>query len=602
MPVGLHECRSSAGILRSQCSVPARRLRANFACQNTHRICNPCLLSFYTYQSGPMTPRRKPRSARKPPASPAISPWFYLTILGILMVFFAAIRFRLRGMPLERDEGEYAYAGQLMLQGFAPYHLAYSMKLPGTNAAYAVLMAVFGQTPQGIHLGLLLVNAATIILIFLLGRRMFGQMAGFAAAVSYALLSTSNSVLGFAAHATHFVVFAAIGALILTLEAKDSGRPLHYFLAGLLAGLAFLCKQPGLFLALFCGAYLALSEFQRAQRNLPSGIRNLLLYVAGSGIPLALTCVWLFFAHELGRMWFWTFTYGSKYGTAETLAEGWKELSRSAPRVLAACWPVWIIAAFGLAVLAWDSRVRQHRIFLLGLLVFSWAAVCPGFYFRLHYFILFLPVVSLLAGLAVSSLAHKLYDSSRSPVLAALPALVFLFAVGYSVYSQEEFLFELDPVSACRRIYGSNPFQEVTVISDYLKKQARPGSTVAVIGSEPEIYFYSRLHSATGYIYMYPLMERQQYALSMQQEMSREIEASQPEYLVFVKARLSWLPHPDSEKFIFDWFQKYAAANYAAVGIADGVGPKAAYIWGTQAETYQPKSDEVVVLLRRKDS
>jgi hypothetical protein len=38
---------------------------------------------------------------------------------------------------LERDEGEYAYAGQLMLQGIPPYQLAYTMKLPGPFAAYA---------------------------------------------------------------------------------------------------------------------------------------------------------------------------------------------------------------------------------------------------------------------------------------------------------------------------------------------------------------------------------------------------------------------------------------------------------------------------------
>ena len=45
-----------------------------------------------------------------------------------------AIRIRLLGIPLERDEGEYAYAGQLMLQGIAPYKLAYNMKFPGTYA------------------------------------------------------------------------------------------------------------------------------------------------------------------------------------------------------------------------------------------------------------------------------------------------------------------------------------------------------------------------------------------------------------------------------------------------------------------------------------
>ncbi len=548
-----------------------------------------------------MTPRRNRRSARKPPASPAISPWVYLVMLGLVIVFFAAIRFRLRDMPLERDEGEYAYSGQLILQGIPPYRLSYSMKLPGTHAAYALLMAVFGQTPSGIHLGLLLVNAATVFLMFVLGRRLFGPLAGFVAAASYALLSTSTSVLGLAAHATHFVVLAAVAALILTLKAKESARPLHYFLAGLLAGLAFLCKQPGLFFVLFCGAYLAVSEFQQQQKNWQRGTGNLLIYSAGCAIPLALTCVWLFLAHELGRMWFWTFSYASKYGSSLSVSQGLHNLSTAIPDQLRTGWPIWIIAGLGLGMLAWDARARQQWLFMAGLLLFSWAAVCPGFYFRQHYFILFLPAVSLLAGVAVSSLANKLFDSSRSPVLASVPVFVFLLAVAYSAYSQEEFLFELDPIAACRRIYGANPFPEAMVISDYLKQQAKPGSTVAVVGSEPEIYFYSRLHSATGYIYTYPLMEDQQYALSMQQEMSREIEANHPQYLVLVKSRTSWLLHPDSEMFIFNWFEKYAA-NYSPVGVADEVGQQTKYVWGAEAEAYRSKSGAALVVFKRKNS
>src|SRR5438309_1966885 len=83
-----------------------------------------------------------------------------------------------RDMPLQPDEGDYAYAGQLMLQGIPPYTLAYNMKLPGTYAAYAVLMAVFGQSSVGIHCGLAVVNVASIILVYLLGRALFGNLCG----------------------------------------------------------------------------------------------------------------------------------------------------------------------------------------------------------------------------------------------------------------------------------------------------------------------------------------------------------------------------------------------------------------------------------------
>src|SRR5580704_5484022 len=91
-----------------------------------------------------------------------------LALVLLAIFFFGLIRYRLRDMPLERDEGEYAYSGQLLLQGIPPYKLAYNMKLPGIYVAYASILGAFGQTRAGIHLGLLLVNAATVLVLYLL--------------------------------------------------------------------------------------------------------------------------------------------------------------------------------------------------------------------------------------------------------------------------------------------------------------------------------------------------------------------------------------------------------------------------------------------------
>lgn len=52
------------------------------------------------------------------------------------LVFLAGVRLRLADVPLERDEGEYAYAGQLILDGIPPYRLAYNMKFPGAYYAF----------------------------------------------------------------------------------------------------------------------------------------------------------------------------------------------------------------------------------------------------------------------------------------------------------------------------------------------------------------------------------------------------------------------------------------------------------------------------------
>src|SRR5438067_7903263 len=110
--------------------------------------------------------------------------WWILLAVVIAVVVFIRIHFL--AIPLERDEGEYAYAGQLMLQGIPPYRMAYNMKLPGIYAAYAAMMAVFGQTDTGIHLGLLLVNLLTIVLVFLVGRRILSSFGALTAAGIYA--------------------------------------------------------------------------------------------------------------------------------------------------------------------------------------------------------------------------------------------------------------------------------------------------------------------------------------------------------------------------------------------------------------------------------
>src|SRR5881409_3008962 len=96
-------------------------------------------------------------------------------VLLLAVGLAAAVRVRLIGVPLERDEGEFAYAGQLLLRGIPPYRFAYNMKLPGTYAAYAAIMSVCGQTARGIHLGLLAVNLATVVLLYLLAHRLFDE-------------------------------------------------------------------------------------------------------------------------------------------------------------------------------------------------------------------------------------------------------------------------------------------------------------------------------------------------------------------------------------------------------------------------------------------
>ncbi len=522
-------------------------------------------------------------------------------LITLVLVLNSAIRFHLRNIPLERDEGEYAYAGQLMLQGIPPYKLAYNMKLPGTYAAYALILAVFGQTPAGVHLGVLIINAMTVFLVFLLGLRLAGAAAGVVAGASYALLSVSTSVLGFCGHATHFVVLIAMAGILVLLEALKKDRLWRFFSSGVLLGLAFMMKQPGLLFTVFGALFLVWTERRRGggRRALTT---KLGMFLIGAALPFVLTCLWLWRAGVFNTFWFWTISYASQYATNWGLSDGVHLFAKAFPAIV---WPgigIWIIAALGITVLVWDQDSRPQAPFVLGFLLFSFLAVCPGLIFREHYFILMLPAVSLLAGIAVSAGMKMLSLSSRDKTPNYAAVIIFVLALGWCIYSQKSFFFEDDPIAISRKIYGGNPFPEAIPVADYIRHHTSENASLAVLGSEPEIYFYSHRHSATGFIYTYGLMEEQKYALQMQQQMISEVEAARPEALVWVNVRDSWLPQDHSQSLILAWGQKYVHDHYELTGVADIHMTQTDYRWGDDAKNYQPRSNSVIFIFKRKAS
>jgi len=121
---------------------------------------------------------------------------------------------------------------------------------------------------------------------------------------------------------------------------------------------------------------------------------------------------------------------------------------------------------------------------------------------------------------------------------------------------------------------------------------------VAVLGSEPEIYFYAQRHSATGYIYTYALMERQKYARQMQEEMIHEIERARPTYLVSVVVFNSWLWRPGSDRLIFTLADEYTAQNYKAAGLVSMTSAKTDYFFGDIPSSVESLENRIFIYRR----
>src|SRR5437870_11174885 len=152
-----------------------------------------------------------------------------------------------------------------------------------------------------------------------------------------------------------------------------------------------------------------------------------------------------------------------------------------------------------------------------------------------------------------------------------------------------------------RTRYGTNPFVEAPEIARYIQARTAANDRIAVLGSEPEIYFYANRRSATGYIYTYPLMESQPYASRMQEEMMQQIETAHPKYVILVSVFASWLRRPESDTRILNWATRYTRYCYDQVGAAEIVSndflePR----WGHDWAGYRPRSSNVVSTFQQK--
>jgi len=527
---------------------------------------------------------------------------FLFVVLAIAFVII--VRVRLLDVPLERDEGEYAYMGQLILDGIPPYSQAYNMKLPGIYFLYALVMFVFGQTGTGIHLGLLFLNVASIVLMYFIGRSLVNEWVGASASAAFAMLSLSNRVQSLWANAEHFVLPFALAGFLALLYYKKKERLSLLILSGALFGIATLVKQHGGFLGISGFVFLIAIISKRAERNARSAVRDLVWFVVAGILPLVLCMFYVYTSGVFDRFWFWAFTYARAYLTQiQPAGATFSFLSNFYP-LFKATSPIWILAGLGCAAVLLSGPLKTHRWFCLSLLVGGFAAISPGYFFRPHYFVLILPSVALLFGLGVEFLRQTFQRLEGKVLRLAIPFVTALIAVISPIASHADVFFQSSTFFVTRATYGGHPLSEARTISQFLEAWSSPEDRIGIVGSEPEMFFYSKRRSATGYLYHYSVIEPQPYARQMMKEMTGEIESAAPRFLLYVQVEPIWYKVPESVRELVQWYRGYADSCYTL---------KARYEWtpglntplmvmDEEALQKPPKQDYYIIIHERKRS
>ena len=528
--------------------------------------------------------------------------WDTLSLFVILLII-TKLRFPFLEIPLERDEGAYAYMAQLLLEGVPPYTQAYSLYFPGVFIIYALTFLILGQTIFAIHFCLLVATLITIVIIFLIGKKLFDPLTGIISGATFGLLGLNPYAQGLFSHGEPFTMLFICSGVYLLLLSIDSEKKILFLWSGLFFGLGLLIKQN---VFVFIGlpiVYLCWSLLKKPRLKRKFYLDAIFYFTFGYFIPLAVFFIFCLITGSLEQMFFWTFIMPTEMTPPISISRAVYQFKILTLPIIKSSPLFFGVAAIGLLSPLWDKSSRLAVLFIVIFLVFSFFTMSLVFYFRAHYFLCLFPATALLTGVgfySMNNLIKKISLRRINPIITAV--FVFIF-FSYSIFDQRKFFFQTKPETVSRIIYGNNPFPESLVIADYIKEHSSPSDKIAILGSEPQILFYADRVSASKHIFMYYLMGNHLHALSMQKEAMADIELTKPPILINVVIPTSWLFQKDSKSMLFHWLDGFVLKNYKLAGVVEIQGLNTTnYYWGVDTTKFVPQGENFIQIYQRKPS
>jgi 4-amino-4-deoxy-L-arabinose transferase-like glycosyltransferase len=417
---------------------------------------------------------------------------------ALAFICAAAVLLRLTSFipaVVDTDEGLYMVQAREWLQGGWPLVAAWDMHPIGAPALFALAFLAFGVSVEAARLLGIICVAATGCALFGAVRAAGGPRAvGIAAGVLYAAQSvllgglctnTELLIAPFVTGAIAIGIRGAVGALRPAPVAPGLGAVTAM---GLLIGCALVVKQ--VVVPEGCLAFALLV--------LPALLRGLLPWrrLAAMAALYAALCAGPFI---LAGVVYWTQGWLDQYLDGSLLAPfrysleripGDEALRRTASAIVLLGLP------FGAALVAlvnWRPRDAARPLPLLTAVVLLWFAVAsaaisgPGFFFA-HYFLLWLPPLSILAAIGLWRLA--LVFARPGVTRGAFAGLVLLIAAGAWLTEMEQRV-ERGPGWIHR-----DPVREVAAA---VARAAGPGGDAFVANYHPSVYVISGTRLATRF-------------------------------------------------------------------------------------------------------
>lgn len=504
-----------------------------------------------------------------------------VVLIIALVICLILVRLPFLKVPLERDEGEYAYCAWQWEQGGVPYRDIITSVTPGVFLLYSLAFKSFGYDVFGIRVFTLFFIIVALIFLYLYARRIMGRVGALSAALGFITLTVSQRTLSYMSQRELFLLLPMVMFAFLLHNALEKRMPVSFFLMGFLVGCMVMVKQTAIFTIFLVVGLLWWTYYRERSMSKDLSTRTIVLtgkrvIDAGLGFILVIIifCVYFYARNSLEDFVFWNFTYPKimsdsiRMSVKETF---WLLLNRGVPNLwgyFSTLFPLNIVLAGGLIV-GIIRRNTEHRFHMLWYAAMI-AAVCAGWHFRGQYFQLLIVPQALLMGWG----GDYLWELCKRPVKGNIFKIAFFILYLWVFLSPLLLIFKtyygVTPEEISRKTYGPQAFFMAQPIARYIEKESIPGDTLYILGTEQEIYFYAKRKCATPFITMYSLTYSFGDPKKRQEIVAAALKNAPPRFILVINNFCSQydMPHVTEEKLIFREVRELVKKQYFLDGFA----------------------------------
>ncbi|MCC7293520.1 MAG: glycosyltransferase family 39 protein [Phycisphaerales bacterium] len=505
-------------------------------------------------------PGRAPRdTALQPPGDRAARitrrEALVLCVCAAVMLMMRAWAFDL---PLETDEANYAVIGSRLLAGDRLYVDVWDHQPPGVFMLFAAASAAFGDGPLVLRGLASLFSLGSLVLIYLILRRVSGPTGAALGAVLFALVSADPGSAGEGCNREIYMNTLILAAWWMVCR-EDAPSRWRLLLGGLTLGVASLLKTIVAVHWLALVIWLLLQRRSRPAAQDRPGAANLpRQFACFSLAPALLWAAVFFYFSATGRGSLFTdAVFSFNVGYSDTPEAFFMRFLRSFqplrhPFIFESARAIWvcgILATLALTAAALRKR-RPFRDAILLLIVAGYLALCLPAQFWPHYYYLMLPPLVLATALVQSELAAALAHRDVPPWL---PRLLLAAAPAWLGYTQQRDYLSRSPLQITERRYNSRDFW-AQAMGHKVASVTEPGDTIFVYGPDAGIYYYSGRRCASRFTMTLALRPEYPDAPLRRAWLMEDLQRSRPRLL---------LVEPEEP---FDAWMKFVADHYEYVG------------------------------------